>query len=33
MSKNKGLTRHRRKELRNPRVKHKMKFKKAKVKH
>lgn len=33
MSKNKGLTRQRRKELRNPRVKHKMKFKKAKIKH
>lgn len=33
MSKNKGLTRQKRKELRNPRVKHKMKFKKAKVKH
>eukprot|EP00794_Sanderia_malayensis_P019003 gene19003-20915_t len=29
MSKNKGLTRKRKKELKNPRVKHKMKFKKA----
>lgn len=33
MSKNKGLMRKRRKELKNPRVKHKMKFKKAKIKH
>lgn len=33
MSKNKGLIRKRRKELKNPRVKHKMKFKKAKIKH
>jgi len=33
MSKNKGLVRQRRKELKNPRVKHKMKYKKAKVKH
>merc|ERR1711962_649092 len=32
MSKNKGLIRNRRKELKNPRVKHKMKFKKAIVK-
>lgn len=32
MSKNKGLIRSRRKELKNPRVKHKMKFKKAVVK-
>jgi len=32
MSKNKGLIRNRRKELKNPRVKHKMKFKKAVVK-
>ena len=33
MSKNKGLMRKRRKELKNPRVKHKMKFKKAVIKH
>ena len=32
MSKNKGLIRKRRKELKNPRVKHKMKFKKAIIK-
>lgn len=32
MSKNKGLIRNRRKELKNPRVKHKMKFKKAVIK-
>ncbi|XP_038050961.1 something about silencing protein 10-like [Patiria miniata] len=31
ISKNKGLTPHRKKEQRNPRVKHRMKFKKAKV--
>ena len=31
ISKNKGLTPHRKKEQRNPRVKNKMKFKKAKV--
>lgn len=29
MAKNKGLTPHRKKELRNPRVKHKLKFRKA----
>ncbi|XP_065675938.1 something about silencing protein 10-like isoform X2 [Hydra vulgaris] len=33
MSKNKGLIRKRRKELKNPRVKHRMKFKKAVIKH
>jgi len=33
MSKNKGLIRKRRKELKNPRVKHKVKYKKAKIKH
>lgn len=33
MSKNKGLIRKRRKELKNPRVKHKMKFRKAKIRH
>lgn len=32
MSKNKGLIRNRRKELKNPRVKHKVKFKKAVIK-
>lgn len=31
MSKNKGLTPHRKKEQRNPRVKHKLKFRKAKI--
>jgi len=33
MQKNKGLIRKRKKELRNPRIKHKMKFQKAKIKH
>ena len=31
IAKNKGLTPHKRKELRNPRVKHRMKFRKAKI--
>ena len=31
MKKNKGLTRYSKKEKSNPRVKHRMKFKKAKV--
>lgn len=31
ISKNKGLTPHRKKELRNPRVKNRMKYRKAKI--
>lgn len=31
IAKNKGLTPHRKKELRNPRVKHRMKYRKAKI--
>jgi hypothetical protein len=31
IQKNKGLTPHRKKELRNPRVKHRMKYRKAKI--